>query len=86
MAFVVASDGWRRSYRPKPSTVSVSSSPSCTLAAALGQSEAKRRARSCGKRFQDRRIVGVRSYAAVCLGCTDSAIRGPTAISARRRS
>ena len=27
MAFVVASDRWRRSDRPKPSTVSVSSSP-----------------------------------------------------------
>ena len=36
MAFVVASDRWRRSDRPKPSTVRVSSSPSRTLAAALG--------------------------------------------------
>ena len=35
MAFVVASDRWRRSDRPKPSTVSVSSSPSRTLVATL---------------------------------------------------
>ena len=36
MAFVVASERWRRSDSPKPSTVSVSSRPSRTLAAALG--------------------------------------------------
>ena len=36
MAFVVASDRWSRSESPKPITVSVSSSPSRTLAAALG--------------------------------------------------
>ena len=36
MAFVVASDRWRRSDRPTPSTVSVSSSPSRTRVAALG--------------------------------------------------
>ena len=36
MAFVVASDRWRRSDRPTPRTVRVSSSPSRTLAAALG--------------------------------------------------
>ena len=44
MAFVVASDRWRRSDRPTPSTVSVSSSPSRTLVAALGWSVSKRRA------------------------------------------
>ena len=43
MAFVVASDRWRRSDRPKPSTVSVSSRPSRTLAAALGWSVSHRR-------------------------------------------
>ena len=44
MAFVVASDRWRCSDRPTPSTVSVSSSPSRTLVAALGSSVSKRRA------------------------------------------
>ena len=36
MAFVVASERWSRSESPTPRTVSVSSSPSRTLAAALG--------------------------------------------------
>ena len=51
MAFVVASDRWRRSDRPTPSTVSVSSRPSRTLVAALGSSVSKRRARSCSRRL-----------------------------------
>ena len=36
MALVVTNDRWRRSDSPKSSTVSVSSRPSRTLAAALG--------------------------------------------------
>ena len=49
-AFVVASDRCRRSERPNPRIVSVSSSPSRTLVAALGWSVSRRRARSCNSR------------------------------------
>ena len=44
-ALVVASERWRRGERPSVSTVTVSSSPSRTLAAAQGCSWSRRRAR-----------------------------------------
>ena len=44
-ALVVASERWRRGERPSVSTVTVSSSPSRTLAAAQGFSRSRRRAR-----------------------------------------
>ena len=48
--FLVASDRCRRAERWRPRTVSVSSSPSRTLAAALGYSVSSRRARSVSNR------------------------------------
>ena len=63
IALVVASDCRRRSERPSVRTVSVSSRPSRTLAAALGYRSSSRRARSCSSRRAGRDLgllVGAR--------------------------